>query len=228
MNSDKPMRILVVEDEVKLAELLRDYLLNDGYEVAMCHRGNGVVDVVRDHPPALILLDLMLPGVDGLTICREVRAFSEVPIIMVTARVDEIDRLLGLERGADDYICKPFKPREVVARVKAVLRRSAIGFDKPVLPGLHLDTAKMEATVDGKPLTLTQAEFRLLQKLVAQPRRVFSRQQLLNAIYDDYRVVSDRSVDSHIKNLRRKLVEHMPGGDPIHSVYGVGYKLELP
>lgn len=227
MNSDKPLRVLIVEDEVKLAELLRDYLLNEGYEVEMRHSGDGVVDAVRNDPPAMVLLDLMLPGVDGLTICREVRVFSEVPIIMVTARVDEIDRLLGLELGADDYICKPFKPREVVARVKAVLRRSVLGFEKPLLSGLHLDTEKMEATVDGKPLTLTQAEFRLLQKLIDNPRRVFSRQQLLDAIYDDYRAVSDRSVDSHIKNLRHKLADAMPEQDPIRSVYGVGYKLEL-
>ncbi len=227
MNSDKPLRILIVEDEVKLAELLRDYLLNDGYEVEMRHSGDGVTDTVRNDPPAMILLDLMLPGVDGLTICRQVRAFSEVPIIMVTARVEEIDRLLGLEMGADDYICKPFKPREVVARVKAVLRRSAIGFEKPVLTGLHLDREKMEASVDGKPLALTQTEFRLLQKLVDNPRRVFSRQQLLDTIYDDYRVVSDRSIDSHVKNLRHKIAERIPEQDPIRSVYGVGYKLEL-
>ncbi len=227
MSGDKQPRVLIVEDEVKLAELLRDYLLNEGYEVEMRHSGDGVVDAVRNDPPAMILLDLMLPGVDGLTICREVRAFSEVSIIMVTARVDEIDRLLGLELGADDYICKPFKPREVVARVKAVLRRSVSGFEKTLLPGLHLDTERMEASVNGKPLTLTQAEFRLLQKLVDNPRRVFSRQQLIDAIYDDYRVVSDRSVDSHIKNLRHKLAEAMPEQDPIRSVYGVGYKLEL-
>lgn len=228
MNSDKPLQVLIVEDEVKLAELLRDYLLNEGYEVEMRHSGDGVVDAVRNNPPAMILLDLMLPGVDGLTICREVRAFSEVPIIMVTARIDEIDKLLGLDLGADDYICKPFKPREVVARVRAVLRRSTIGFEKPLLPGLHLDTERMEATFDGKSLTLTQAEFRLLQKLVDNPHRVFSRQQLIDAIYDDYRVVTDRSIDSHVKNLRHKLAEVMPEQDPIRSVYGVGYKLELP
>ncbi len=227
MSSDKPLRVLIVEDEVKLAELLRDYLLNEGYEVEMRHSGNGVVDAVRNNPPAIILLDLMLPGVDGLTICREVRTFSDVSIIMVTARIDEIDRLLGLDLGADDYICKPFKPREVVARVKAVLRRSVLGFEKPLLPGLHLDAERVEATVDGKSLSLTQAEFRLLQKLVDNPRRVFSRQQLIDAIYDDYRVVSDRSIDSHVKNLRHKLAEVMPEQDPIQSVYGVGYKLEL-
>lgn len=228
MNADTPLRILIVEDEIKLAALLRDYLVNEGYEVELRDNGEGVVEAVRSDPPALILLDLMLPGVDGLTICRELRSFSQVPIIIESARVEEIDRLIGLEIGADDYICKPFKPREVVARVKAVLRRSLLGFAPPSLPGLQIDGDKMQATIDGHSLQLTQAEFRLLQTLVNQPRRIFSRQQLLDAIYDDYRVVSDRSIDSHIKNLRRKLASYLPDHDPIHSVYGVGYRLELP
>jgi two-component system response regulator BaeR len=217
---------MLVEDEVELAELVRDYLLHEGYEVEMHHRGDGIVAAVRQTPPDMILLDLMLPGTDGLTICREVRRFSEVPIIMVTARVDEIDRLLGLDLGADDYICKPFKPREVVARVKAVLRRTHFGTVKSPEEGLQLDPESYTASVDGNPLTITTAEFRLLATLHAKPGRVFSRQELLDAIYDDYREVGDRSVDSHVKNLRRKLAEHMPEGDPIHSVYGVGYKLE--
>lgn len=223
----KAPKILLVEDEVELAELVRDYLLHEGYEVTMRHSGAGVVDEVRADQPDMILLDLMLPGVDGLTICREVRRFSEVPIIMVTARVEEIDRLLGLELGADDYICKPFKPREVVARVKAVLRRTFIGTVKSEGEGLQLDTESYAASYDGNKLDLTSAEFRLLAALHARPGRVFSRQELLDAAYEDYREVGDRSVDSHIKNLRRKLGEHMGDENPIHSVYGVGYKLEL-
>lgn len=220
-------KILLVEDEVDLAELVCDYLLHEGYEVDMRHSGSGVIEEVHETPPEMLLLDLMLPGTDGLTICREVRKFSEVPIIMVTARVDEIDRLLGLELGADDYICKPFKPREVIARVKAVLRRTLYGSVMQAGKGLQLDHDSYSATVDGKPIVLTSAEFRLLAAMHARPGRVFSRQELLDAIYDDYRDIGDRSVDSHVKNLRRKLGEHMEQGDPIHSVYGVGYKLEL-
>lgn len=224
---DKAPQILLVEDEVELAELVRDYLLHEGYEVTMRHSGDGVIEAVRLNAPDMILLDLMLPGTDGMTICREVRRFSEVPIIMVTARVEEIDRLLGLELGADDYICKPFKPREVVARVKAVLRRTLLGTVKSGGKGLQLDTDTFTASYDANKLDLTTAEFRLLAALHSRPGRVFSRQELLDAIYDDYRDVNDRSVDSHIKNLRRKFAEHLSEGDTIHSVYGVGYKLEL-
>jgi len=224
---DRIPKIFLVEDEVDLAELVRDYLLHEGYEVEMRHSGSGVIEEVRKTPPDMLLLDLMLPDTDGLTICREVRKFSEVPIIMVTARVDEIDRLLGLELGADDYICKPFKPREIVARVKAVLRRTLFGKVMQTGKGLHLDHESYSATVDGKPIILTSAEFRLLAALHGRPGRVFSRQELLDAIYDDYREIGDRSVDSHVKNLRRKLGEHLEQGDPIHSVYGVGYKLEI-
>lgn len=224
---EKTPRVLLVEDEIELAELVRDYLLHEGYEVTVFHRGDGVIDEVRDNTPNMLLLDLMLPGTDGLTICREVRRFSEVPIIMITARVEEIDRLLGLDLGADDYICKPFKPREVIARVKAVLRRTLIGMVKSPEQGLQLDPATYTASYEGALLDLTTAEFRLLAALHAHPGRVFSRQELLDTIYDDYREVGDRSVDSHVKNLRRKLTDHIDEGDPIRSVYGVGYKLEL-
>jgi len=167
----------------------------------------------------------MLPGEDGLGICRRVRAFSQVPVLLVTARVEEIDRLLGLELGADDYICKPFSPREVVARVKAVLRRTAAGAT-PAADPVSLDAERFDARVRGRPLTLTPVEFRLLHKLAGQPGRVFSRSQLIDALYLDNRVVSDRTVDSHVKNLRRKLAE--AGVDPVSSVYGVGYRYEVP
>jgi two-component system response regulator BaeR len=215
--------VLVVEDEPKIAALLRDYLAASGYHVSVLERGDGAVEWIREHAPEIVLLDLMLPGSDGLAICRGVRAFSNVPIVMVTARIEEIDRLLGLELGADDYICKPFSPREVVARVRAVLRRAsapAAGESSPI----QLDEERFEARVNGKPLTLTPVEFRLLRKLVAQPGRVFSRTQLIDALYLDHRVVSDRTVDSHVKNLRRKLAD--AGVDPIASVYGVGYRFE--
>jgi len=218
--------ILIVEDEPKLAEILHDYLERAGY--ATHHIGNGqlVAPWVREHQPALILLDLMLPGKDGLDVCRELRAFSTIPIVMVTARVEEIDRLLGLEIGADDYVCKPFSPREVIARVKAILRR-ATAPPSAAVAGFHLDEQRYLATLDGHALDLTPVEFRLLKTLLDSPGRVWSREHLLDRLYDDHRVVSDRTVDSHIKNLRRKLEAARPDAECIRSVYGVGYKLEV-
>jgi two-component system, OmpR family, response regulator BaeR len=217
--------VLIIEDEPKIAALLRDYFTAACFHASVRETGEGTVDWIREHAPDVVLLDVMLPVVDGLAICREVRRFSNVPILMVTARVDEIDRLLGLELGADDYIVKPFSPRGVVARVRAVLRRTSMPA-APVETPLHLDEARFEARVHGRALALTPVEFRLLGKLAAQPGRVFSRTQLMDALYLDHRVVSDRTVDSHVKNLRRKLAE--AGVDPIASVYGVGYRLEWP
>ncbi|MBD1554179.1 response regulator [Pseudomonas typographi] len=217
-------RILVVEDEPKLASLLVDYLQAAGYEVEHVANGLAVVPLFRAREHGLILLDLMLPGQDGLQVCRALRAFSRVPVIMVTARVDEVDRLLGLEIGADDYICKPFSPREVVARVKAVLRRFEPVAQPPA--GLQLAPASYRATYNGKLLELTPVEFRLLAALAALPGQVMSRDQLMNHLYDDHRVVTDRTVDSHVKNLRRKLDCAAPGRDLVRSIYGVGYCLE--
>jgi two-component system response regulator BaeR len=227
MSSGVAPTILIVEDEPKLAQLVRDYLAQAGYTTHCLANGVEVVPWVKRHAPALIVLDLMLPGKDGLEVCRELRAFSPVPIIMVTARVEEIDRLLGLELGADDYICKPFSPREVVARVKAVLRRlqtherSAAHYG-----GFVLDVQRYQAMLDGHPLELTPVEFRLLHTFLAHPGRVFSRRQLVDALYDDFRAVSDRTVDSHVKNLRKKLRPLRPDQEVIRSVYGVGYKFE--
>src|SRR5258708_2430597 len=181
--------ILVVEDEPKIATLLSDYLVAADYHVSMLTSGAGAVDWVREHTPDAVLLDVMLPIEDGLSICRSVRTFSTVPILLLTARVDEIDRLLGLELGADDYICKPFSPREVVARVKAVLRRARASANAAQTP-IFLDEERFEVCVHDKNLTLTPVEFRLLGKLVAQPGRVFSRQQLMDSLYRDHRVVS--------------------------------------
>lgn len=218
--------VLIVEDEAKLATLLSDYLIQAGFMTGIVDDGRGVVPWVREQAPDLILLDLMLPGRDGLDICKEIRSFSSVPIIMITARVDEIDRLLGLEFGADDYICKPYSPREVVARVKTVLRRSCNAATIQST-GVALDESRLAATFNGAVLELTAVEFKLLQLLTSNPGRIFGRQQLMDRIYPDERVVADRTIDSHIKKLRRKMSLAAAGADPIHSVYGVGYKFEI-
>ena len=217
--------ILIVEDEVKLATLLRDYLTQSGFEVSLIHDGNEVAPWLADHQPSLILLDLMLPGKSGVDICKDVRKNSMLPIIMITAKVDEIDRLLGLELGADDYICKPFSPREVVARVKAVLRRCE-NDEKPSDKGLVLDQDTYKASIDGQDLDLTAVEFQLLKVLSDHPGRIFSRSVLVDKIYSDGRVVSDRTIDSHIKKLRKKIAAKLPDVELIHSLYAVGYKFE--
>jgi two-component system response regulator BaeR len=219
--------VLIVEDEPKLAQLLADYLAAASFATTCIADGRDVVPAFRSAPPDLMLLDSMLPGKDGVTILREIRSFSSVPIVMVTARVEEIDRLLGLELGADDYICKPFSPREVVARVKAILRRAQNSPQRPASPRLVIDEERFEASLDGRALGLTPVEFRLLKTLAAQPGHVFARQKLLDQLYADHRVVSDRTVDSHVKNLRRKLQEANPDLEMIRSIYGIGYKLEL-
>jgi len=217
--------ILIVEDEVKLATLLQDYLVQSGFAVSLIHDGLEVEKWLGEHQTSLVLLDLMLPGKDGVEICKDIRKTSALPVIMITAKVDEIDRLLGLELGADDYICKPFSPREVVARVKAVLRRSD-GSEKASDRGLVLDTDTYKATINGNDLHLTAVEFQLLKVLSDQPGRIFSRSVLVDKIYSDGRVVSDRTIDSHIKKLRKKISAQVPDAELIHSLYAVGYKFE--
>ena len=218
--------LLIVEDEPKIAAAMRDWLSAAGYAIRLSDGGDGVVDAVRAQPPDLLLLDVMLPGEDGLSICRRVREFSDLPIILVTARVEEIDRLLGLDLGADDSVCKPFSLRELGARVRALLRRArpasraAVADDDVVL-----DADRFEVRIAGKALALTPVEFRLLRRLMEKPGKVYSRGQLLDASYEDHRIVSDRTVDSHIRNLRRKFGEI--GQDPIASVYGVGFRFEI-
>jgi two-component system response regulator BaeR len=223
--------ILIVEDEPKLASLMSDYLKAEGYATHCLGDGLAVLPWVRGHAPDLLLLDLMLPGRDGLEVCREIREdaderIRDLPIVMVTARVDEIDRLVGLEAGADDYVCKPFSVRELVARVKVILRRPR-GAAARATPGLAIDIERHRATLDGRPLDLTPVEFRLLATLAAVPGRVLSRDKLLGELYEDHRVVTGRTVDTHVKNLRRKLGEARPGVDLVRSIYGVGYALEI-
>jgi two-component system response regulator BaeR len=218
--------ILVAEDEIKIAAILKDYLVKAWYRVSCLDRGDLVVPYVKKNQPCLILLDLMLPGLDGMEVCREVRKFSEVPVIMITARVEEIDRLLGLELGADDYICKPFSPREVVARVKAVLRRVyAPPAGKTLVAGeVSLFPETHQALVGGRELRLTPCEYNLLKTLMSHPNRIFSRNELINVVqgydFEGY----ERTIDSHIKNLRKKLAAHLPGKEVIGTIYGVGYK----
>lgn len=224
-----PARVLVVEDEPRLAALVCDYLRQAGYVAEALADGAQALQRLREQAPDLLVLDLMLPGLDGLSVCRALREFSDLPVIMLTARVEEVDRLIGLESGADDYVCKPFSPRELVARVKAILRRPRLaGQASMALPAapLQLDAQRFEARLHGQLLDLTPAEFRLLKALADAPGRVFSRDQLLDKLHDDQRALSDRTVDSHVKNLRRKLEQACPGQEPIRSIYGVGYRFE--
>jgi two-component system response regulator BaeR len=218
--------VLIVEDEPKLAKLLDDYLRASGFDTLSITDGLEVRPAIGRRRPDLILLDLMLPGKSGLDVFKEVRADADIPIVMVTALVEEVDRLVGLELGADDYICKPFSPREVVARVKAVLRRGARE-KAGAASGLDMDESRYEALLDGQALDLTPVEFRLLKTLASRPGRIFPRGELLDSLYADHRIVADRTVDSHVKNLRRKLQKVRADDDLIHSVYGVGYKIEL-
>ena len=228
--------ILIVEDEIKIAELLKDYLIKAGYATNIIARGDEVVPFVKKTSPDLIILDIMLPGKDGMDVCRELRTFTRVPIIMLTARVDEIDRILGLELGADDYVCKPFSPREIVARVKAVLRRTVPDdLNKTediegvyVIGPLMLSETEVRVTVDETELTLTPSEFRLLKVLMAKPNRVYSRNELLDQVQGYEFEGYDRTIDTHIKNLRKKIVKSWPEGDIIKTVYGIGYKLVPP
>lgn len=228
-----PARVLVVEDEPKLAALLADYLRAAGHEPECVADGAEALQAWAARRHDLVLLDLMLPGLDGLALCRQLRTMTAVPIVMLTARADEADRLAGLELGADDYIAKnPFSPREVMARVKAVLRRSraaALPVSVPAPPtpaDLQVDEDGWRAAWQGRDLDLTPIEFRLLSTLAAQPGRVYPRAQLLEQLHGDTRAPTERAVDSHVKNLRRKLEQAGAGSERIRSVYGVGYCYE--
>ncbi len=224
-----PSRILVIEDDRTAAELARMYLSNDGHDVIIATDGVQGLRRALEEEPDLIVLDLMLPGLDGMSICRRVRAESHVPIIMLTARVEEEDRLTGLESGADDYVTKPFSPRELAARVRAVLRRTARdalerGPSEVSARGVSADTRKREAWVEGSALNLTRTEFRMLVMFLREPGRTFSRDQIIDAVYGYEFDSFDRAVDSHIYNLRRKLGEGPRGEGYIRTVYGEGYR----
>jgi two-component system alkaline phosphatase synthesis response regulator PhoP len=223
-------KILLVDDEPKVCELIKAYLVKDGYDVVIAADGKSAIDQAQRHKPDLILLDLNLPELDGLEVCRTIRKQSNVPIIMLTARDEEVDKIVGLEIGADDYVTKPFSPRELAARVSAVLRRYREGLkqgEQIVAGELRLDPEKYEVTYLGQPLSLTAGEFKLLSVLSRNPGRVFTRLQLMDSAFGESYEGYERTIDAHIKNIRQKMSRLAPkSSNPLVTVRGVGYKLE--
>jgi len=218
--------VLVVDDDPKLVSLVRMYLERDGFQVVAAYDGAQALGMVARHDPAFIILDLMLPRVDGIAVCRQIRATSRVPILMLTARVEEADKLAGLGVGADDYVTKPFSPRELVARVRAILRRAAPPAPRLVAGPLVMDLDRREVSLDGREVRLTVIEFKLLQALMEFPGRVFTRDQLLAHVYAFEEVdVIDRTIDVHIGKLREKLGDDAAHPRFIQTIRGVGYKL---
>lgn len=218
--------ILVVEDEIKIAELIGKYLTLEGYEPILVDNGIDALAIFKQRQPALVILDVMLPGMNGLSVCERLRAVSDVPIILLTARVQDVDRLIGFASGADDYVCKPFNPQELMARVRAILRRiktaaapTTLSFDK-----ITIDQAQHGVWVSGVKVQLTQIEFKLLLQMLEQPTKVFSREELLLSSRGKYTESYERTIDFHVKNLRKK-INIDAGSNYIHTVYGLGYKL---
>lgn len=219
--------ILVVDDEPKIVKLARDYLERGGFRVISAAGGADALAITRQERPDLVVLDLNLPGMDGLDVCRALRRDTDVPVIMLTARVEETDRLIGLELGADDYITKPFSPRELVARVRAVLRRTQGGIRQPGLiraAGLEIDLSGHNVRRGGEPVSLSRSEFNLLATLAQNPGQTFTRAQLLDRLHGVAYEGYDRSIDAHIKNLRRKLEPDPAEPRYVLTVYGIGYK----
>lgn len=223
-NKLMPKKILIVDDETQIVEICRDYLKAAGYETVTASNGVQALSLAHREKPDLIVLDLMMPDMNGLDVCRTIRRESDVPIIMLTARVEETDKLIGLELGADDYITKPFSPRELVARVRVVLRRVTSSPESDVIRvgEVELDRAHYEVHLTDKAIPLTSTEFEILATLMSQPGRIFSRAQLLIATHGITFESLERAIDSHIRNLRRKLEP----ADLIITVHGVGYKFE--
>jgi two-component system, OmpR family, alkaline phosphatase synthesis response regulator PhoP len=220
--------ILVVEDEMEIARVVRDYLVEAGFDVTVAGTGEAALASARGTRPDLVVLDLGLPGVDGIDVAREITATSRTPIVMLTARGDETDRIVGLELGADDYVVKPFSPKELVARVRAVLRRSgaeAMLRERPIRVGdAEIDPQRMRVTIGGRPVDLTPTEFQLLATLAREPGRVFTRGQLLDAIHGVAIESYERAIDAHVKNLRKK-IEPEPGRPRyVLTVHGIGYR----
>ncbi|MEE8331033.1 MAG: response regulator transcription factor [Acidimicrobiia bacterium] len=220
-------KVLVVEDELKIARLVRDYLAEAGFAVLEASDGPAALAMARNHKPDMILMDIGIPGIDGLDVTKALRASSAVPIIMLTARSEETDRVVGLELGADDYITKPFSPKELVARIKAVLRRAeaTLGGGEVLHAGeVTVDLPKMKVTVGSREVDLTATEFELLSTLARNPGRIYTRVQLLDGLYGDSVESYERSVDAHVKNIRRKLEPNPRKPQYVLTVYGVGYK----
>ncbi|MCC4832451.1 response regulator [Shewanella sp. 1_MG-2023] len=231
MNVSHPkMKVLIVEDEPKIAQILVDFLTLEGFDTQVLHDGLNAVETIKQGNIDFVILDLMLPYKNGLTICKEVRQFSSIPLLMLTARVEEIDRLIGLEVGADDYVCKPFSAREVVARVKTILRRvdaaPQTNEDEIAYKHLLINIQRFKCSVSSIEVDLTPVEFRLLHTMLKRPGVVHSRDSLMQVCYIDDRVVSSRTIDSHIKNLRSKLTLNNTQVNLLQSIYGVGYKFE--
>jgi two-component system, OmpR family, response regulator len=222
-------KILVVDDDSHIREVVCFALRRSGYQLLTAGNGKAALDVAARERPAMVILDILMPGLDGVAVCRRLRAVSDVPVIFLTSKDEKVDRILGLELGADDYVVKPFSPGELVARVKAVLRRKggsvALESDRLVRGSLTIDIEAHSATWAGTEVELTATEFALLKAIAAQPRRALTRDNLMTAAYADARFVSDRTIDSHVRHIRAKF--QVLGGDPIETVHGVGYKLAV-
>jgi two-component system OmpR family response regulator len=224
------VKILTVDDDPRIREVLTIALERAGFQVITANDGQSALRNARRDNPDLIVLDVGLPEMDGLEVCRKLRASSDVPILFLTARDDEVDRIIGLELGADDYVTKPFSPRELVARIKAILKRSAAP-SSPMQRALEcgairLDRARHECSVSGQAVSLTATEMAMLARLMQAPDLVVSRVQLVNAVYGAHSPVSDRTVDSHLRNLRAKLAEALGGEDPVETLHGVGLRMK--
>ncbi|QUL97657.1 MAG: response regulator transcription factor [Candidatus Fermentithermobacillus carboniphilus] len=219
-------KILVVDDEPGIVEMIKKFLSREGFLVKEAYDGPTALDIVQKENPDLIILDIMLPGLDGLEVLKRLRAKSDVPVIMLTARSEEVDKLLGLGLGADDYVTKPFSLRELTFRIRAILRRWQKGGGEKVIRvgDLVIDAEKMEVTVGGKKVDLTRAEFQLLYTLLSRPGKVFTREELLNAAFGEAYEGYERTIDTHIWNLRRKIEANPQDPRYILTVYGVGYK----
>lgn len=222
------VRVLVVEDERAIADTLLYALRTEGFDPVWCELGGRALELVRSGEPALVILDVGLPDLSGFEVCRRIRTFSEVPVLFLTARGEEVDRIVGLEIGADDYVTKPFSPREVATRVRAILRRSRPHPPNPPNPGFHLDAASRRVTFAGRLLDLTRFEYELLRALLAHRGRIFTRAELMDMVWAGAEDTQDRTVDTHIKTLRAKIRAVAPEADPIQTHRGLGYSLDEP
>ena len=230
MNTEVGATVLVVDDERPLAQLVAEYLSRDGFRTSVVHDGMEAVEVARDTAPDVVVLDLGLPGMDGVEVCRQIRTFSDCYVIMLTARTDEVDKLIGLSVGADDYLTKPFSPRELVARVRVLLRRPRVSGESPGATvarygSLSIDVGAREVHIDDRPVELTRTEFDVLATLASHPRLVYSRRQLIDAVWGENWVGDEHLVDVHVGHLRRKLGDNADTGRFVRTVRGVGYRM---